>query len=83
MKLFNFNSCIFLIIRIVLIEFEKFIRNLSRMLVLVKFLYMYVFFVYIIRIVSFGFVNKNILIERIYYIKSYLILLYFFVIDKN
>lgn len=83
MKLFNFNSCIFLIIRIVLIEFEKFIRNLSRMLVLVKFLYMYVFFVYIIRIVSFGFVNKNILIERIYYIKSFLILLYFFVIDKN
>lgn len=53
------------------------------MLVLVKFLYMYVFFVYIIRIVSFGFVNKNILIERIYYIKSFLILLYFFVIDKN
>lgn len=83
MKLFNFNSCIFLIIRIVLIEFEKFIRNLSRMLVLVKFLYMYVFFEYIIRIVSFGFVNKNILIERIYYIKSFLILLYFFVIDKN
>lgn len=77
MKLFNFNSCIFLIIRIVLIEFEKFIRNLSRMLVLVKFLYMYVFFVYIIRIVSFGFVNKNILIERIYYIKSFLILLSF------
>lgn len=77
MKLFNFNSCIFLIIRIVLIEFEKFIRNLSRMLVLVKFLYMYVFFVYIIRIVSFGFVNKNILIERIYYIKSFLILLRF------
>lgn len=77
MKLFNFNSCIFLIIRIVLIEFEKFIRNLSRMLVLVKFLYMYVFFVYIIRIVSFGFVNKNILIERIYYIKSFLILLCF------
>lgn len=75
MKLFNFNSCIFLIICIVLIEFEKFIRNLSRMLVLVKFLYMYVFFVYIIRIVSFGFVNKNILIERIYYIKSFLILL--------
>lgn len=53
------------------------------MLVLVKFLYMYVFFVYIIRIVSFGFVNKNILIERIYYIKSFLILLYFFVINKN
>lgn len=53
------------------------------MLVLVKFLYMYVFFVYIIRIVSFGFVNKNILIERIYYIKSFLILLYFFNIDKN
>lgn len=77
MKLFNFNSCIFLIIRIVLIEFEKFIRNLSRMLVLVKFLYMYVFFVYIIRIVSFGFVNKNILIEYIYYIKSFLILLCF------
>lgn len=77
MKLFNFNSCIFLIIRIVLIEFEKFIRNLSRMLVLVKFLYMYVFFVYIIWIVSFGFVNKNILIERIYYIKSFLILLSF------
>lgn len=77
MKLFNFNSCIFLIIRIVLIEFEKFIRNLSRMLVLVKFLYMYVFFVYIIWIVSFGFVNKNILIERIYYIKSFLILLRF------
>lgn len=77
MKLFNFNSCIFLIIRIVLIEFEKFIRNLSRMLVLVKFLYMYVFFVYIIRIVSFGFVNKNILIEFIYYIKSFLILLSF------
>lgn len=77
MKLFNFNSCIFLIIRIVLIEFEKFIRNLSRMLVLVKFLYMYVFFVYIIRIVSFGFVNKNILIECIYYIKSFLILLCF------
>lgn len=83
MKLSNFNSCTSLIIRTVLTEFEKSIRNLSRMLVSAKSLHMYASSAHITRIASPGPANKNTSIERTHHTKSPPISSHSFNIDKN